>query len=122
MLTRPPQKLKISEDALQSQCITWFRTQYKHLYWRLAAFPNGGKRNVREAVKLKKTGTLSGVWDMFLSVPKNGWHGMYIELKVGYNKLTVNQDKFWEENCNDYEFVVCRTLDEFIVAIDEYLS
>lgn len=60
----------------------------------LHAIPNGGKRNLRVARKLKLEGVKSGVLDLFLPVPCRGYHGMYIEVKHGYNKLTQNQKDF----------------------------
>lgn len=114
--------MKIKEDQLQANCIIWFRAQYKHLYWRLMAIPNGGKRNVITAAIMKRTGTLSGAWDLFLSVPKSNYSGMFIEVKVGKNKLTDNQIEFLRENCPNYWMKVCYSLDEFIKDVDFYLK
>lgn len=47
----------------------------------LYAIPNGGKRPLSVAVRMKKTGTKAGVPDMFLPVARGGCHGLYIELK-----------------------------------------
>lgn len=55
---------------------------------------NGGKRDIGTAVKLKKEGQKPGVPDIFLPVPKGGYHGLYIELKVGTNKPTKKQQKY----------------------------
>lgn len=115
--------IKQSEDQLQRNCIKWFRLQHKNLYWRLFAIPNGGKRNKATAAIMQGTGTLSGTWDLFLSVPKMDglYGGMFIEMKVGKNQLTENQLKFQFENPG-YRFRVCRTLDDFIKDVNDYLS
>lgn len=47
--------------------------------------PNGGMRNKVTAAKLKAEGVLAGVSDISLPVPSGGYHGLYIELKVGNN-------------------------------------
>lgn len=122
ILNKVKNLVPISEDALQAQCISWFRFQYPKLYWRLVAIPNGGKRNVIEAVKLKRTGTLSGCWDLFLSVPYKGYSGLFIEMKVGKNVLTDNQISFMEANEEDYRFNVCYSLEQFQNVVREYLK
>lgn len=48
----------------------------------LVAIPNGGKRNVREAARLKAQGVKSGVSDLFLALPAKGFCGLWIELKA----------------------------------------
>lgn len=47
----------------------------------LHAIPNGGKRSISEAARMKKAGVKAGVPDMFLPVAREGCHGLYIELK-----------------------------------------
>jgi len=48
----------------------------------LIANANGGKRNVREAARLKAQGVKAGVSDLFLALPANGMCGLWIELKA----------------------------------------
>ena len=43
--------------------------------------PNGGSRNAIEAARLKAQGVRAGVPDIFLPCARNGFHGLYIELK-----------------------------------------
>ncbi len=80
------------EDDHQKALFKW-AANIPELRW-MHAIPNGGKRNVREAARLKAQGTKSGVWDIFLPIPTNGYHGLYIEMKAGKNKLTKNQHEF----------------------------
>lgn len=58
----------------------------------LYAVPNGGKRDKATAAKLKAEGVKSGVPDVFLPVARMGYHGFYIEMKVGRNKTSLEQD------------------------------
>jgi hypothetical protein len=54
----------------------------------LHAIPNGGKRNINVARKLKEEGQKAGVPDICLPVPRGEYHGLYIEMKYGRNKPT----------------------------------
>ena len=61
---------------------------------RMHAVPNGGQRNILTAARIKAEGARAGVWDIFLPVARAGYHGMYIEMKAGKNKLTEAQEWF----------------------------
>lgn len=47
----------------------------------LIHIPNGGKRNRREAARLRRMGVRAGIPDYFLHLPRGGWCGLWIELK-----------------------------------------
>jgi len=115
---------KLSEDGLQRQCITWFASQYPHLWKakRLHSVPNGGKRNKVTAAILKATGQVRGVFDLHLTIPKGRWAGMLIESKVGKNKLSEDQEIFMREHENEYYCCVVRSLDDFMREIKNYLN
>lgn len=53
--------------------------------------PNGGKRDKRTAIALKRQGVKAGVPDVVLPVARAGYHGLYIELKAGNNTTTQKQ-------------------------------
>jgi len=57
----------------------------------LFAIPNGGKRHIAVARKLKTEGVKAGVPDICLPVARGGYHALYIELKHGRNKATPAQ-------------------------------
>lgn len=59
---------------------------------------------------------------IFLSVPRQGFSGMFIEMKAGKNKLSESQQEFKSANDRDYLFKVCYNLDEFKSEINEYLK
>lgn len=58
----------------------------------LYAVPNGGKRDPVTAARLKAEGVKAGVPDIVLPVARMGYHGLYLEMKFGKNKTTVEQD------------------------------
>lgn len=110
------------ESDLQKSCIAYFRRQYPKYSDLLFAIPNGGFRNGREAKNLQRQGVLSGVPDLMLAAPFFWYHGLFIELKRGKNKLTPNQIAMMDRLENrGYCVKVVRSLDEFINVVKEYL-
>ena len=92
------EKLKTKESDEQKALIQWANLQancYSELDL-LFAIPNGGSRNLIEAVNLKRQGVKSGVPDLCLPVARCEKHGLYIELKVEKGKISENQN-WWLE-------------------------
>lgn len=73
--------------------------------------PNGGKRHILEAVKMKRMGVKAGVPDLVI-IPKAG-PVCFIELKAEDGDTTELQE-FWIKSLPDYgcPVSVCRSLDE----------
>lgn len=87
------------------------------------AIPNGGKRDIRIAMKLKEEGVKAGVPDIFLPVPRGGKHGLYIELKRRkYGRVSPEQLR-WIEALMHEEYVcaVCYGWEMARDVIEEYL-
>ena len=61
--------------------------------------PNGGRRDRITAVRLKAEGVKPGVPDIMLPVPRGGYHGLWIELKVGGGKPSKEQRE-WQDYLN----------------------
>lgn len=106
------------------------------------AIPNGGKRHIGTARKLKAEGVKSGIPDIFLPVPRfpsdvndlivgdantvgfsdEVKFGLFIELKVGKNKPTKNQLKWIEDlRAERYAVEVCYGFLEAKTVIENYL-
>ena len=112
---------KQSEHDLQKACINWFRYQYHDVL--IFSIPNGGKRNIVVAAKLKAEGSLSGVPDLCIPAPRNGHHGLYIEMKAGKNKATDNQlEVILKLRKEGYRCEVCYSYDDFKKIIEDYLN
>ncbi|MBN1042331.1 VRR-NUC domain-containing protein [Clostridium botulinum] len=67
--------------------------------------PNGGKRDKRTAIGLKRQGVKAGVPDVVLPCARGGYFGLYIELKVGKNKTTDKQNE-WIKDLIDQNYLV----------------
>jgi hypothetical protein len=85
----------------------------------------GGQYQVHmsQRIKAKKSGYKKGFPDIFIYEPRAGYHGLAIELKVGYNKATQEQ-LAWIKNLTDKGYVacVCVGIDEALRIIEGYLS
>ena len=114
-----------SEDSEQETVIQWARLSSGK--WPELALlhhiPNGGNRNKKEAMKLKRMGVLAGVSDLHLPVAHAGYNSLYIEMKYDEGRLLKSQKIFlklaaaWDNYC-----VVCYTATDAIEVIDAYLN
>lgn len=60
----------------------------------LLAIPNGGRRDVREAARLKAEGVKPGVSDLLLPLRRDGFFGLWLELKAPGNTPTKLQHEW----------------------------
>ncbi len=115
--------MKISEHQEQCLLIDWYRMQYKQYKYHLFSIPNGEYRHIATAVKLKRSGVLAGVSDLFLMIPKNGYHGMWIEMKAKTGSVSDKQKEFMAAASSmNYLAVVCYGFDEAKKEITKYLQ
>lgn len=93
--------------------------------WGLCfAIPNGGKRSKATAGKLKAEGVKAGVPDLFLPVARNGYHGLFIELKVNGRKQERHQS-LWHIKLMEQGYEVHTVWDdatEVIRILDSYIN
>lgn len=77
-----------TEDGHQMALFQYFalnRASYPLTRW-LYSIPNGGKRHIVTAMRMKATGAKKGVPDTCLPVPLHGYAGLYVELKPSATK------------------------------------
>lgn len=110
------------EHRIQCACVRWFRLKYSSLYHLLFAVPNGGVRDKVTGAKMKAEGVLAGVADLILLVPNARYHGLCIEMKTKTGRQSDSQ-KIWETHVvgQGYRYAVCRSLDDFMTTIQDYL-
>lgn len=117
--------MKSTESIEQQTLIQWAKMQtavYPELDL-LYHIPNGGKRNIATATRLKKEGVKAGVPDLCLPVPRGKWHGLYIEMKEQNGKVSKNQE-WWIKKLQEqgYYVAVCYGWEEAKETILKYLS
>jgi hypothetical protein len=82
---------KMTEEKLQAECYRWAVNTYPCLrFGCLFHVPNGGSRNIREAVMFKATGVVAGIPDLIL-IHQGKTFG--IELKTLKGKVSEQTGK-----------------------------
>jgi hypothetical protein len=112
------------EHRIQCSCVRWFNLKYRKLQGRLFAVPNGGKRDARTAAILKEEGVVAGVADLILLIPNRFYGALLIEMKTAKGKQSTSQ-KQWQKlitERREYKYIVCRSLDEFISEVEDYIK
>ena len=109
------------EQCALFQLLALYESRYPILHW-VHAIPNGGKRHVATAVKMKKEGVKRGIPDIFIPYPVDEWAGCYIEMKFGDGRLTKEQKEFIATFEHTYKICVCYSAEEAAHAIGEYLG
>ncbi len=114
---------RISPEAShQIMLFDWIRLQ-KHLAPYCFSIPNERKTSIQNGAHLKRMGLMPGASDIFVAIPTENYHGLFIEMKYGKNKPTANQLKF-QENMRDrgYKTAICYGFDEAKKEIETYLK
>lgn len=128
----PIKKNMDKEYYYQVSVMLWFAQRFE-VYKLLAhASPNGGLRNMFEAMRLKRAGAQKGQPDLQFSIPKNGYCGLFIEMKktlleygkdptVGLKEVHYDQHKV-RVALNEQGFlsVVCFGYEEAISVLEAY--
>lgn len=117
--------MRHNESHSQQAIIRWFAFAHRVLCVpeiMLVSFPNGGKRGIIEAARLKREGARAGAPDLLLLVPRPPYHGMALELKTPIGRVSPEQKAFLGELiAQGYHVVIARSTEEAIQAITNYL-
>ena len=114
-----------TEEAEQIALMRWAAYQ-EGLYpalKKLYHIPNGGKRGKAEAGRFKAMGVKRGVPDLFLAEPRDGYHGLYIEMKRVKGGELSREQKDWIEalRASGYRVEVCKGWQAASVVLIDYL-
>jgi hypothetical protein len=105
------------EEEEQGIFIKWFRLAHPSIL--IFAIPNGGYRHKLTAIKLKKSGVVPGVPDIF--IPK--WK-LWVEMKrIKHGSLTANQREIIEylQTCG-YKVIVARGFDDAKAKVEQFVA
>lgn len=123
--------IKLSEHKEQVAIFEWVKlnmVKYPQLA-NLFAIPNGGQREHRTGIMLKREGVRAGVPDMMLAYPSGKYgkyHGLFVELKKRNGKPSdvSPQQQDWINRFNQagYLAIVAYGAKEAVNAIVDYLE
>ena len=106
-----------TEHEEQRAFVMWFRQNHKPV--RIFAVPNGGRRSLNEATRLKAEGVSAGVPDLY--IPE--WN-MWIEMKRQKGGALSEEQKDWRDYLLSigHKWHVTKGAAEAIKTITEYLK
>lgn len=89
----------------------------------IASIPNGGDRTASERVRLHHEGVLAGMPDLCILEAKNGFHGLFVEMKTATGQQSKEQKALQLQlNNNGYLCTVARSAAEGFEIIKGYLN
>ena len=91
---------------------------------RAIYIPNGGRRDKITGARLKAEGVVAGVPDVFLASPRQGFHGLYIEMKRqrGGTVQATQKELITALRLAGYRVEVCKGWWEAREVIENYLT
>lgn len=114
---------KDPEHKLQSLCVKWFRLKHPRIAHALFAIPNAARRSKRNGAYMKEEGMLPGVADLILLKSNRFYGALCIEMKTKQGRQSPAQ-KQWQQfiESQGNKYIVCRSIEDFQTAINNYLS
>ncbi len=114
-----------TESQEQKSLFKWWRVYSRHApHLVMYHIPNGGRRDAITGARLKAEGVVAGVPDIFLAVPRQGFHGLYVELKrqKGGSLESSQEDIIARLRQAGYRVEVCMGWWEAREVIENYLT
>ncbi len=119
-------KIIASESQEQAAVISWWRLIHK-VYGvpecALLHIANEGTGSAVRGLKQKRQGVRAGVSDLFLSLPRGGRGGLWIEMKRKGGRVRPEQREFLSNmQALGYDGAVCHGADEARDVITAYMA
>ena len=116
----------MTEHQIQSAFVEWVRLaeQQDERLKLLFAVPNGGKRNLITAIKLKKEGVKAGIPDIVFPLKTEAFNGLAIEFKKPKTGRKTKEQSDYMDLLVKYGWcaVVCTDAEEAIRVVKNYLG
>ncbi len=120
----------MTEHQIQSEyfkILAWNESKFPDLKY-IFAIPNGGKRSIGVAVKMKREGVRRGVPDIFIPIPKMDnllciISGKWLETKTDIGKQSKEQKEYQKFLLDKgYNYALCRSVNELLDETENYLQ
>ena len=113
-----------SEQAIQRECVGWFRRNYPDIV--ITSIRNEAKYSRAQkhyGVLANRAGRHAGVADLLVLTPRLGWAALFIEMKTPKGTQSSDQLRF-AAYCvkHGYMYALARNIDEFREIVTEYLT
>lgn len=108
---------------MEQQALIKWSNLVDEINGKLVHVPNGGFRCFLEAAKFKRLGVRKGFPDLFLPIPRGGFHGLFIELKRKGSKPNDDQMNWLNYlESNGYAATWCEGWVMAKIVIEKYLK
>lgn len=115
--------MRANESYEQISFMDELELRYPEVFLVTHHSPNEGKRTVFFGKKLKRMGMKAGWPDIFIAYPVAPYHGLFIELKDGKNRLTSSQSEMMRVlRLRGYNCCVCYGAQEAMDIVKIYLG
>lgn len=108
--------------------VTWWHATFPEYRNALIHIPNGAyfsgtpAQRARQGSRLKAEGMRIGASDYFIALPRGGYHGMWLEIKIASGKPTQDQLDFLNDRAADgYRAEWTAGIDAARNAISDYM-
>jgi hypothetical protein len=122
----------MSEYNQTTATVEWWGWQYPAYINCLIGIPNGANlagtplQRAKQMIRLKKEGLKPGASDLFLALPRGGYHGLWIEMKdtgKGEKDVSVDQMRHIElMRTVGYKAEWCAGTDNAQAVISTYMT
>lgn len=110
----------VTEDDIQETVVEY--CELKHIV--AVHIPNESKRSVAYGAKMKRMGLRKGFPDIFIPTARQGFHGLFIELKRDKKSRVSPEQTAWITYLNKqgYKAMICYGATEAINEIEKYFT
>jgi len=112
------------EKDEQKAVVAWCRAKHVPIFASMNGVMIGGENKFAMIANLKAQGLEVGTPDLFIPIAKNGYHGLFIEVKRIKRSVVRPEQVAWIEllNKNGYKAVIAYGYQESIEYIGAYLA